>query len=74
MVINMLIIHKNYKKKHMQRKKSFRVDIGRTLREVIKKQTFEPASKRSMLFKFKPPACRAYAPEGKEKILTTGKH
>jgi hypothetical protein len=26
------------------------------------------------LFKFKPPACRAYAPEGKAKILTTGIH
>jgi len=38
MVVNMLIIQKNYKKKQMQRKKSFRVDIGWTLREVIKNQ------------------------------------
>jgi hypothetical protein len=30
----------------------------------------EPVSKRSIFFKVKPPACRAYAPEGKPKILT----
>jgi len=30
--------------------------------------------KGSFLFKFKPPASRAYAPEGKARILTTGIH
>jgi hypothetical protein len=34
-------------------------------------QTFE---KCSILFKLKPPAHRAYAPEGKAKILTAGIH
>jgi hypothetical protein len=32
---------------------------------------FETFEKHSILFKFKPPASRAYAPEGKMKILTT---
>jgi len=32
----------------------------------------EPFVKCSVLFKFKPPASRAYAPEGKTKILTAG--
>ncbi len=36
-----------------------------------KEETFE---KCSILFKFKPPARGAYAPEGKAKILTTGIH
>jgi hypothetical protein len=34
-------------------------------------ETFE---KRSILFKVKPPARRAYAPEGRAMILTTGIH
>ena len=35
---------------------------------------FETLVKCSILFKVKPPARRAYAPEGKAKILTTGIH
>jgi hypothetical protein len=35
---------------------------------------FEPFEKCSILLKLKPPARRAYAPEGKAKILTTGIH
>jgi hypothetical protein len=34
-------------------------------------ETFE---KYSILFKFKPPARGAYAPEGEAKIITTGIH
>ena len=34
----------------------------------------EAFEKCSILSKIKPPACRAYAPEGKAKILTTGIH
>jgi hypothetical protein len=41
------------------------------LYNLTKTETFE---KRSILFKVKPPARRAYAPEGKAKILTTGIH
>jgi hypothetical protein len=37
-------------------------------------RTHEAFEKRSILFKVKPPARRAYAPEGKAKILTTGIH
>ena len=36
--------------------------------DIEKLETFE---KCSILFKAKPPACKAYAPEGKAKILTT---
>jgi hypothetical protein len=36
--------------------------------------TLETFEKCSILFKFKPPARGAYAPEGKAKILTTGIH
>jgi hypothetical protein len=35
---------------------------------------FETFVKCSILFKVKPPAHRAYAPEGKAKILTAGIH
>jgi hypothetical protein len=35
---------------------------------------FETFVKCSILFKVKPPARRAYAPEGKAKILTAGIH
>jgi len=39
-----------------------------SIAEIEKLETFE---KCSILFKAKPPACRAYAPEGKAKNLTT---